>query len=71
MFSDRYHGNESTDLHQKCHFLRVQILEYHSGKFRKIPITFATGSNLLKDQRFVIFEDLKVSLLIAEMYCKG
>ena len=48
MFSDRYHGNETTDLHQKCRFLRVHILEYHSTKFREIPITFATGSNPLK-----------------------
>jgi hypothetical protein len=48
MFSDRYHRNETTDLHKKCHFLRVHILEYHSTKFREIPITFATGSNPLK-----------------------
>jgi hypothetical protein len=47
IFSDRYHGNETNDLHRKWHFQRVHILEYHSTKFREIPITFATCSNPL------------------------
>jgi hypothetical protein len=54
IFSDRYHGHETNDLHRKCHFLKVHILEYHSTKFREIPITFATGSNPLPSKRGAI-----------------